>query len=182
MGRSGKLAMACVRDAVKKRERNSRLSSEATHSFRLLAERLTNGAPRTIPCFETPSPALVFTDGASENGVHTIGGVLVLPSNKKEFFSGIVPAELSKAWEAELKHRIGPVEMYAVLVARALWPWVGERKPDKLLTPQPNPMEPPDPQLPFTALWRSTAPSCLPLMISPVAWTIVTPNRFSCSR
>ena len=63
---------------------------------------------------------LVFTDGASEDALHTVGGILIRPGCDARFFACHVPSELVKAWEGSLKHLIGPVETYAALVARAV--------------------------------------------------------------
>ena len=68
------------------------------------------------------APVLVFTDGASEEGCHTIGGVLVFPDESEpRFFGSYVPDALVEKWFSTMKHIIGPVEAYALLVARAVW-------------------------------------------------------------
>ena len=122
MGRAGKLAMCTIRESVRKHETSSQVGDEVLESFHVLVQRLTSGVPRTIPCAEETSPVLVFTDGASEGCIHTVGGVLIDQcSGPPQIFSGVVPASLTEAWGAELKHIIGPVELYAVILARSVW-------------------------------------------------------------
>ncbi|CAE7576274.1 unnamed protein product [Symbiodinium microadriaticum] len=67
-------------------------------------------------------PVLVFTDGASETSGHTVGGVMYLPGDAElRFFACEVPAAMSQQWCQQLKHIIGPVEAYALVVARKVF-------------------------------------------------------------
>ena len=122
MGRTGRLAMCAIRESVKRHENMSALSSEALQSFRVLLDRLSNGVPRIVPCNDWLPPVLVFTDGASEGDLHTVGGVLFDPElDRPEFFSGVLPQALVEDWQESMKHVIGPVELYAVVLARSVW-------------------------------------------------------------
>ena len=51
-----------------------------------------------------------------------MGGVLVFPDQTgPRFFGPDVPRALVDKWFAAMKHIIGPVETYALVVARSLW-------------------------------------------------------------
>ena len=73
--------------------------------------------------------SIIFTDGAYEptsgKSPATVGGILYhyeQGSWSTFFFACAVPLSVVQNWEALGKrHLIGPVEMYAVLCARALW-------------------------------------------------------------
>lgn len=86
-----------------------------------------NGVPRCISLTKEP-PLLVFTDGACEGGTDgdpfraSVGGVLLEPEKQPQFFSGLAPDSLTDLWtDARKKHLIGQVELYAVILARAVW-------------------------------------------------------------
>ena len=65
---------------------------------------------------------MVFTAGASEGEDNTVGGLIVFPGAKTaRYFAARVPDELIADWREELKHVIGPVELYAAVVARKIW-------------------------------------------------------------
>jgi len=88
----------------------------------MLGERFRREKPREVPMLVDAAPVLVFTDGASEEGCHTIGGVSVFPDESEpRFFGSYVPEVLVEKWFSTMKHIIGPVEAYALLVARAVW-------------------------------------------------------------
>ena len=94
MGRLGKLALSRIRTWMS--QRRILVTRELLEEFR--------------------------TDGASEEGCHTIGGVLVFPDESEpRFFGSYVPDALVEKWFSTMKHIIGPVEAYALLVARAVW-------------------------------------------------------------
>ena len=63
----------------------------------------------------------VFTDGASEGDVHSIGGVLVVQGRLHSCFGSFVPGHLISKWSSSMRRIIGPVESYAVAVARRVW-------------------------------------------------------------
>ena len=78
--------------------------------------------PRLLPPLTKQQPILVLTDGASEDGLYVVGGLIFFPGDDPPRFFGVkVPKGLTDEWFVDLKHIIGPVETYAVLVARALW-------------------------------------------------------------
>ena len=118
MGRIGKLALNRGWLDYKEVVVDASLLKE----FEMLVERLRRERPRTIPGISLDSPILIFTDGASEESTHTVGGVLVFPgSDNPRFFGCVVPPKLVGQWFGDMKHIIGPVEAYAILVARKLW-------------------------------------------------------------
>ena len=73
-----------------------------------------------MPCELPERPPLVFTDGASEREIHTVGGILIRPGGlPPRFFACHVPASLVESWRKSMKHLIGPT--FAAVVARAVW-------------------------------------------------------------
>ena len=119
MGRIGKLALNRIRGWLDYKE--VVVDAGLLKEFEMLVERLRRERPRTIPGISLDSPILIFTDGASEGSTHTVGGVLVFPgSNNPRFFGCFVPPKLVGQWFGDVKHIIGPVEAYAILVARKL--------------------------------------------------------------
>ena len=51
--------------------------------------------------------------GASEGPLHTIGGVIIdRACGASEYFACHVPDTLAKTWQSQMKHIIGPVELY----------------------------------------------------------------------
>ena len=122
MGRTGRLALAELREAVRAPCKSVTLSNAAVESFKNLVARITGGLPRSIPCGEPCPPLLVYTDGASEQDLHTVGGILVAPRvTQCRYFSAHVPKRLVAVWKETMKHVIGPVELYAVVLARYTW-------------------------------------------------------------
>ena len=120
MGRIGKLALGNVRSWMHHREVlvDEQLQAELV----MLGERVRHERPRLVPPLTKQQPILVFTDGASEDALHVVGGLIFFPGDvPPRFFGGKVPKGLTDEWFVDLKHIIGPVEAYAVLVARALW-------------------------------------------------------------
>ena len=120
MGRLGRLAMHDFRQHVKTHSPTRSLDPPAIESLRLLLKRLDMGRPKEVPCLPMGSPVVLFTDGASEGSMHTIGGVLVDGADI-EFYACSVPEDLVAAWKSIYSHVIGPIEMYAVLVSAKLW-------------------------------------------------------------
>ena len=119
MGRLGRLAMHEFRLATKSFD-SIDLDSCALESLQVMMKRLATGEPRKIPCCDLGKPTLVFTDGASEETNHTIGGV-VMVGETVEYFSCSIPEVLVAEWAQSYSHFIGLVELYAILVARMLW-------------------------------------------------------------
>ena len=130
MGRAGKLALADIRTWSRCHERRVPISPAIASSFEVLLNRLTAGAPRCVPCSPGRQPVLLFTDGASETRCHTVGGLLVRPGGSRpRFFACHVSEGLVESWTESLKHIIGPVECYAVAVARLVWHQFLAQKP-----------------------------------------------------
>ena len=130
MGRAGKLALADIRTWSRCHERKVLISPAISSAFEVLLNRLTSGAPRCVPCGPGQQPVLLFTDGASESRCHTVGGLLVRPGGSRpRFFACHVSEGLVESWTESLKHIIGPVECYAVAVARLVWHQFLAQKP-----------------------------------------------------
>ena len=121
MRRTDRLALAEIRKWSKGHVDREYFARELCEAFRVLPDRLACGTPRVVPCQLPEQPILVFSDGASEGSLHTIGGIMVRPGSSARFFACHVPIKLVGAREGSLKHLIGPVETYAALVARAVW-------------------------------------------------------------
>ena len=120
MGRDGRLAMCELRSSLRADGKKISLAPEAKGSLALLKQRLLQGEPRRVPCKIDSNPPLVFTDGASEDELHTIGGVII-GDGGSQYFGCHVPSALTKRWLESSKHIIGMVELYGALVARAAW-------------------------------------------------------------
>ena len=120
MGRMGKLALSRIRSWMS--QQRILVTRELLEEFKLLAERFRREKPREVPMLVDAKSVLVFTDGASEADCHTVGGVLVFPDDTSpRFFGANVPESLVNDWFAAMKHIIGPVETYALVVARSVW-------------------------------------------------------------
>lgn len=120
MGREGRLVLTDLRNNIRSDGKPIVLTEEAVESLRLLERRLRSGKPRAVPWAREAKPVLVFTDGASEGEVHTIGGVLI--DDKDVLYFGFhVPDPLVELWLSSAEHIIGMVELYAILVARVVW-------------------------------------------------------------
>ena len=98
-----------------------RATSCALESLQVMMRRLATVEPSKIPCCDLGKPTLFFTDGASEETNHTIGGVVMI-GETVEYFSCSIPEVLVAEWAQSYLHFIGLVELYAILVARMLWP------------------------------------------------------------
>eukprot|EP00435_Cladocopium_sp_Y103_P068239 s333_g31.t1 len=129
LGRQGRLAMADLRILERSASKKVSLSQDHIDAFESLMNRLTSGTPRTIMTTKPSTPCLVFTDGACEpNGdsfIGSIGGVLVIPTEGSfavRAFGCYMDESVMRGWSNEgKKHLIGPVELYAVAMARTIW-------------------------------------------------------------
>ena len=122
LGKSGRLFMADIRSWAKAQmSSDMRLDDTVRRSLSLFIERLRGGVPRQVPCGVADHVVHVFTDGASEGDQHTIGGVIMLEGRLHSFFGCEVPMKLVHMWSKSMMHWIGPVEAYAVAVARKIW-------------------------------------------------------------
>ena len=75
-----------------------------------------------MSCLSNGSPILVFTDGASEAQSNAVGGIIISPFLPRPRFFGVhVPNKLVELWRTTMKHIIGPVELYAIVLARHVW-------------------------------------------------------------
>ncbi|CAE7559207.1 unnamed protein product [Symbiodinium natans] len=122
LGKSGRLIMADIRSWARGHCSDELvLDDAARESLRLFIARLRACEPRQVPCGVASHVVHVFTDGASEGEVHSIGGVLVVPGRLHSCFGSLVPDHLISKWTSTMRHIIGPVESYAVAVARRVW-------------------------------------------------------------
>ncbi|CAE6964726.1 SLC24A2 [Symbiodinium natans] len=128
LGRLGRLALMELRSLCSSNG-ELRLGKFECDAFRNLKQRLVSGPPRAIPTAIPRGCACVFTDGACEfedgHPVCTIGGILYHHQEgswNTRFFACRMPATLVQKWSnAGKRHLIGPVELFAVVVARRLW-------------------------------------------------------------
>ena len=93
MGRMGKLALSRIRTWMS--QQRILVTRELLEEFRLLSERFRREKPREVPMLVDSKSVLVF--GAN------------------------VPGSLVNDWFSAMKHIIGPVETYALVVARSVW-------------------------------------------------------------
>ena len=121
MGRMGKLALSRIRTWMS--QQRILVTRELLEEFRLVSERFRREkpiGPREVPMLVDSKSVLVY--GASEEDCHTVGGVLVFPDDTSpRFFGANVPRSLVDDWFSAMKHIIGPVETYALVVARSVW-------------------------------------------------------------
>ena len=91
--------MTEIRSNIRHDSKLIHLSPEAKESLRLMLNRLDNGKPRELPCSHEQRPVLVFTDGASDGDLNTIGGLLFSDGHFR-YFSCHVPPSLVTTWKA----------------------------------------------------------------------------------
>ena len=132
-GRSGRLALADLRDMGHTSPEKVLLNVTQVDAFKVLKSRLCSGKPRTFLADDVQKPALIFTDGAleydGERAVATIGAVLILPDGRTEVFGAEVLTQVVDSWQSEGKtHVIGLVELYACVCALKHW---GESIPSR---------------------------------------------------
>ena len=126
LGRTGKLALADLREMEKCKSKSVLLTEPQRNAFAVLHAGLMLGKPRTLTVSKPTHPVLVFTDGACEPEGDSlrasIGGVLYLPGAvSMRAFGAVLGRELVDAWTVTKKHVIGQTELYAVVAARILW-------------------------------------------------------------
>ena len=97
------------------------LSDAVRTSLGLFIDRLRNGSTCHVPCQVADHVVHVFTDGSSEAEDHLIGGVIMVHGTLVSYFGCVVPDTLVSKWAGSMKHWIGPIEAYAVAVARKAW-------------------------------------------------------------
>ena len=126
-GRSGKLAMADIREIGTQSKVPITVPEEVLDAFCVLKTRLCNGKPKVLESGQLQRPILIFTDGALEPSGNdaptaTIGGVCVCPDDGRiEVFGCHVAPEILDVWLLDGPHPIGLVELYGVAVAYKLW-------------------------------------------------------------
>ena len=127
LGSSGRLAIAEIRRLERSSCKMVSLDDEDVQIFALLKCRIES-PPRTILTSVQEKPLIVFTDGACETEddvfVGSVWAVIFDPRNVADVkaFGVHVPEVLLNEWKsAGKRHLIGPVEMYAVILARSTW-------------------------------------------------------------
>ena len=126
-GRSGRLALADLRELEKFDQKLARLDERALSAVTRLQKKLSNGKPRTLFISKRSPPFLLFTDGALEydsqgNGIAGIGAILICPDSSVFVFGSQVTDNVLKSWQVnEKEHVVGLVELYAVAVAFQTW-------------------------------------------------------------
>ena len=125
-GRVGKLALAELRELSKNAASQVVVDEQMARAFELLRFRLCSHPPRVVRAPGKDRPVVVFTHGACENEdddnyVASVGGVIYLRNKKPMYFGGRLPDNLVEQWRRNKRHIIGLVELYAVVLARAVW-------------------------------------------------------------
>ena len=125
-GRTGRLAMADVREIGLTSKSKVALDDGTLEAFAMLKRRFEQNAPKCIRLKGDATPVLLFTDGSFEPSADgdkaMIGGVLIIDDFPCRVFGNHVPSDLLKRWhDAGKEHLIGQVEMYAIVIARYLW-------------------------------------------------------------
>ncbi|CAE7555695.1 SLC24A2, partial [Symbiodinium sp. CCMP2592] len=120
--KAGRLFMAEVRSWAKSLSGPElKLDECVRSSLERLLKRFRCGTPRHVPCSVADHVVHIYTDGASEGSSHTVGGVLMLQNQVHAYFGCSVPDVLVSRWADSMCHFIGPIEAYAVAVARKAW-------------------------------------------------------------
>ena len=128
LGRQGRLALAELR-WIERQSHKHRLSQLDVAVLESLRDRMTHGRPRTIQVRPQAGVTYVFTDGACETyGEKYLGSVGAVMYHEVcgvwqcRSFGCILSDSLMEEWAKQgKKHYIGPVELYAVVLARARW-------------------------------------------------------------
>ena len=84
---------------------------------------LKRDIPKTIGPPSDERPVIVFTDGACETELTSIGGVLFPPTGRVQCFGLELPTALIDSWKSnkEQLQVIGQAEILPVLVAKQTW-------------------------------------------------------------
>ena len=128
LGSSGRLAIAEIRKLERSSCKMVSLNEEEVEIFTLLKRRIES-SPRTILTSEEEKPMIVFRmvrvcEIEGDAFVGSVGAVIFDPRNIEfaKAFGVHVPDVLLEEWRsAGKRHLIGPVEMYAVILARSTW-------------------------------------------------------------
>ena len=126
MGRTGKLAMADIREMMTSSDKAVSLQPDVISALEVLQSRMSCGKPRTLHIDKPKAPVVVFTDGAFEpNGdgtfSATVGGVLISRDGPVRVFGCRVNPKVLDRWLQVLVHPIGLIELYAIGLAFKTW-------------------------------------------------------------
>ena len=126
MGRTGKLAMADIREMMTSSDKSVALQPDVIAALEVLQSRMSCGKPRTLHIDRPKAPVVVFTDGAFEpigDGTFsaTVGGVLIPRDGPVRVFGCRVNSKVLDRWLQVLVHPIGLIELYAIGVAFKTW-------------------------------------------------------------
>lgn len=98
------------------------VSDELRVAMRCAIKHLSTAGPRVINPESTEPPLLVFIDGACEETT-SIGGVLLDPRGRCEYFGATVSQQTVDSWKSKLNQAqvIGQAELAPLIVARLTW-------------------------------------------------------------
>ena len=122
-GRAGRIALGDLRSLGGSGRHAVSLDGSQLAALEVLKARFELGRPLSIKASVPVPPAVIFTDGALEEGKATIGGVLY-PSCRQmpaEVFGATLPYNVLELLKGDKEHVIGAVELFAVAVAIKLW-------------------------------------------------------------
>ena len=123
MGRTGKLALADIREVGLTSAETVKLDPDQLSAFELLQERFATNRPKVVALTADENPILVYTDGSSEDEISRIGGVLIDGFKPARVFGAHVPPDLIELWHSIEQER-------NTLSAKSrcmLWLWQGTR-------------------------------------------------------
>ena len=89
---------------------------------RFVTETVQQMEPKRWKCTQLEKPWVIFTDGAFEDGVATIGAVVFPPRGQPVVHGGRVPDELVRKWQSEGGEQvIAQVELFAAVCVRHMY-------------------------------------------------------------
>ena len=88
-----------------------------------LVEKLKIAKPRRVECSRAESPLVIFTDGACEDNLVTVGAVIFEGDRAPEYFGHLVPDRVWQHWKrkSDQSQVIGQAEIAPVLIAKLTW-------------------------------------------------------------
>ena len=122
-GRCGARACRALSNHASRHGCDSKLDDDKRSALEWWVRFLGITAPRRVNLDRGEMPVLIFTDGAFERGIATIGGVLFDPLDSAiECFGGQVGPETVDRWRATgIEQVIGQAGILPVIIARTIW-------------------------------------------------------------
>ena len=122
----GRIAIHAIRvlgEIATGKRSGSPLAASDVATLQWLTERLATAVPRPILADKVRQPIVIFTDAASEENNHTVGGMIYDGLNDfYEYFSCTIEPSLIQEWKQDgAVQIIGPAELYPVWLARQRW-------------------------------------------------------------